>query len=1219
MTQAPNSASITRRLQVVFAASILLLIISSLASFLSNRQLISSSKWVNHTNEIIGTTENLLSGIRSAESAQRGFLLTNDEQFLEPYKGAHERTAQRVDALRQLTLDNPEQQLRLDTLRALVEERFRQMRLVLDKYSTIPTSQRTMLFADSHEEITIGNNIMNELRGVIDHIRDQENTLLQMRLDEQQRYTTWTPIIVILAALIAIAISLLAYYRVKSDLDERIRKQQEEQQRYEETNRRIVAIEGFTQEVSEGNYSARSEDTKEDELGRIAKALNGMVASLEQTIADLDEQAWQTTGSARLAEVVRGERLVRSVASKIVAHVARYLNATVGTLYVADEQLHLRLQGSFAASRVPEYIAPGEGLAGQALQSREPIVTEALPKGYLRVSSSLGETGSLHALLVPLIASDRPIGLLELGFFRKPDQRQLEYIRNNAEAMAISLNTAVIYERTQELLEETQAQSEELQAQHNELENINAELEMQAEKLQASEEELRVQQEELQQANLELEERSRMLEERNITISEQNSEVRRQAEELATSARYKSEFLANMSHELRTPLNSILLLSRLLAENNERTLNDEQIEYARVIQSSGHGLLTLIDEILDLSKIEAGKMELEYTSVSLQEVASDMQSLFEPVAKERGLELQIEIDEGNRRIETDKQRLEQILKNLLSNALKFTSEGSVKLSIRQDPADDHMISFSVKDTGIGIPEAKQALIFEAFQQADGSTRRRFGGTGLGLSISKELARLLGGNIRVRSAEGEGSTFTLTIPDSESAYQSQEAPELPPVPESKLPAPLQEILPGFPDAGSFTVPLIPESIPDDRADTKPGDRNILIVEDDVYFAKSLLAFTRQRGYKGLVAVRGDEGIDLARRYRPTGILLDIQLPVKSGWQVMEELKGDPLTRHIPVHIMSSMQVRKESLLRGAINFIDKPVALEQMQEIFGKIEYVLNRESKKVLIVEENPKHARALAYFLESFNINSDIKNTVKDSVQALQSDMDCVILDMGIPDGRAYETLEEIKKNPGLEQLPIIVFTGKSLSMAEEQRIRQYADSIVVKTAHSYQRILDEVSLFLHLMEETKKPAQKDGFRKLGALSEVLKDKTVLIVDDDVRNIFSLTKALEAVNMKVVTAIDGKEAIAQLKEHPEVAVVLLDMMMPQMDGYETARRIRQNDEWKRLPVIAVTAKAMTGDREKCIQAGASDYITKPIDIDQLLSLLRVWLYERSMPFKSPR
>jgi signal transduction histidine kinase/DNA-binding response OmpR family regulator/CHASE3 domain sensor protein len=1216
MTQAPNSSSITRRLQVVFAASILLLIFSSLASFLSNRQLISSSKWVNHTNEVINTTENLLSGIRSAEAAQRGYLLTNDRQFLDPYTGAHERAVERVSVLRELTNDNPQQQLRMDTLKALVGERFRQMRLVLDRSSSISPEERAQVFANSHEEITVGNNIMTELRGVIDRIRNSERVLLETRLHEQERYTTWTPYIVVLAALIAIAISLLAYFRVKSDLDERVRKQLEEQERFEETNRRIAAIENFTQDVSKGNYSARSGDTADDELGRISRALNGMVASLEQTIADLDEKAWQTSGSASLSEAVRGERLVRAVCSKIVANTAQYLNAAVGTLYVADEQLHLRLQASFAASRVPEYIAPGEGLAGQALQGREPLVTEALPKGYLRVSSSLGETGSLYAMIVPLIAAGRAIGVLELGFFRKPDERQLEYIRTNAEAMGISINAALIYERTQELLEETQAQSEELQAQHNELENINAELEMQAEKLQASEEELRVQQEELQQANLELEERSRMLEERNITISDQNTEVRRQAEELATSARYKSEFLANMSHELRTPLNSILLLSRLLAENNENTLTDEQTEYARVIQSSGHGLLTLIDEILDLSKIEAGKMELEYAAVSLQEVANDMHSLFEPVARERNLELKLDVDNGNRRLETDKQRLEQILKNLLSNALKFTSEGSVSLTMRQDLADDHMISFEVKDTGIGIPEAKQALIFEAFQQADGSTRRRFGGTGLGLSISKELARLLGGSIRVRSVEGQGSTFTLTIPDSETSRNTIESPEQPSAEVLDLPAPAKEILPGFPDAASFTVPMIPESIPDDRADIKPGDRNILIVEDDVYFAKSLLGFTRQRGYKGLVAVRGDEGIELARQYRPTGILLDIQLPIKSGWQVMEELKSDPLTRHIPVHIMSSMHVRKESLLRGAVNFIDKPVAMEQMQEIFSKIEYVLNRDAKKVLIVEENPKHARALAYFLEQFNIASDIKNTVSDSVTALQSDTDCVILDMGIPNGRAYETLEEIKKTPGLEQLPIIVFTGKSLSMAEEQRIRQYADSIVVKTAHSYQRILDEVSLFLHLMEESKKPAQKDGFRKLGALSEVLRDKTVLIVDDDVRNIFSLTKALEAVNMKVVTAIDGKEAIQQLKEHPDVSVVLLDMMMPQMDGYETARRIRQNDGWKRLPVIAVTAKAMTGDREKCIQAGASDYITKPIDIDQLLSLLRVWLYERGMPFK---
>jgi CheY-like chemotaxis protein len=662
-----------------------------------------------------------------------------------------------------------------------------------------------------------------------------------------------------------------------------------------------------------------------------------------------------------------------------------------------------------------------------------------------------------------------------------------------------------------------------------------------------------------------------------------------------------------MSHELRTPLNSILLLSRLLSENNTKNLLPDQVEYAQVIQSSGQGLLSLIDEILDLSKIEAGKMDLDYHPVLIEEVTSDLRALFTPVAKERKLELIIEVDPAvPSQIETDKMRLEQVLKNLLSNALKFTAQGSVRLDVRALPENRSFISFAVKDTGIGIPADKQEHIFEAFQQADGSTRRKYGGTGLGLSISRELTKLLGGEMRLISEPDKGSEFTVYIPINKlSAEKTGPAP--------KTPEAVVEASPAESAVPRYRSENIPAALPDDRAAVNTEDKTILIIEDDVAFAKALLDFTHQKGYKGLIAVRGDEGIALAQQYKPLGILLDIQLPVKDGWEVMEELKSNPATRHIPVHIMSSHEVKKESLMKGAVDFINKPVAFEQMQEVFKKIEQVISKEHKKVLIVEENPKHAKALAYFLETFNVNAQISDSVKHSVQALQSEeVDCVILDMGIPDKQAYETLETVKKNPGLENLPIIIFTGKSLSKTEELRIRQYADSIVIKTAHSYQRILDEVSLFLHLMEEGKENGRQAKYKRLGALNEVLTNKKILIADDDVRNIFSLTKALELHNIQVFSAVDGKEALQQLSEHPDVDLVLMDIMMPEMDGYEAMQQIRQKPKYRNLPIIAVTAKAMTGDREKCIKAGASDYISKPVDIDQLLSLLRVWLYDKS-------
>ena len=499
-------------------------------------------------------------------------------------------------------------------------------------------------------------------------------------------------------------------------------------------------------------------------------------------------------------------------------------------------------------------------------------------------------------------------------------------------------------------------------------------------------------------------------------------------------------------------------------------------------------------------------------------------------------------------------------------------------------------------------------MFEAFQQADGSTRRKFGGTGLGLSISRELAKLLGGEIKLSSTPGLGSEFILLVPASRPRPGA--LPFVPYQPELEI-----EEEKAVRPAANFTVLTIPQEIPDDRHSINSTDRVILIIEDDTNFSRALMDFSRSQGYKCVTAVRGDHGILMAVQYKPIAILLDIQLPVKDGWQVMQELKSNPATQHIPVHIMSSMEVKKESLLKGAVDFIHKPIALEQMAQIFAKLENALSRHPKKVLIVKENPMHAKALAYFLTNFNINSEISNNVNDSISLLQkNEIDCVILDMGIPDQNAYETLEHVKKTPGLENLPIIIFTGKSLSKSEETKIKHYADSIVVKTARSYQRILDEVGLFLHIVEDNSEAGTNyKQNKKLSALSDVLLNKTILIADDDVRNIFSLTKALEKYQVNIISAIDGKEALKQLDENPQIDAVLMDMMMPEMDGYESTARMRQNPKHKNLPILAVTAKAMMGDREKCIKAGASDYISKPVDVDQLISLLRVWLYDKTI------
>ncbi len=1103
------------------------------------------------------------------------------------------------------------QQQNIDEAKDLIDQRFVQMQRVLSLTTKQTAESRANYLLTSHDEMVKGKMIMDKLRAVVEEIKTEEQRLLKIRTDEQETYIKYAPVMVIFAALISVLISVLAYFRIKADLDMRVQKQKEDEELYIATGKRIAEIEKVTSVIAAGDYTVRSKDEAKDELGRISAALNDMVVSLETNFAELERRNWLQSGSVVLSNAVRGERFVKKMAQKILSHLSAYLNAQVATLYIADSNLNLRLRGGYAITNAPDEIPPGEGFVGQAMQNGKMIVAENLPANYLSIASSIGSTQPVAAIVLPLVYDNNIVGVIELGMLRKPNETELTFLRDNEEALAIALNTALNYERIQTLLEETQAQSEELQSQHNELENINAELEMQTAKLQASEEELRVQQEELQQANRELEERSSMLEERNQLILERNLDVQRKAEELELSTKYKSEFLANMSHELRTPLNSILLLSRLLADNSTNNLDTDQVEYARVIQSSGNGLLTLIDEILDLSKIEAGKMDLEYERVTVKEIAEDMRSLFEPMANDKKIGFKIETDDYVvPEFDTDKLRLEQVLKNLLSNALKFTKTGSITLKMANNVKDGY-IDFSVTDTGIGIAPGKQKLIFEAFQQADGSTRRNYGGTGLGLSISRQLARLLGGDIALESVEGKGSRFTLTVPVSEERIVVTQIDKAEEIHEDIMPAE-KAVVKDESYNSKYVASNIPDALPDDRYTVKQGDKAILIVEDDMNFARSLLEFTRKKGYKAILSVRGDEGLELARKYQPIGILLDVQLPVKSGLQVMDELKADPRTRHIPVHMMSSHSLKKESLTKGAIDFIDKPFAFEQMQDVFNKLEHVLNRTTKKVLIVEDNPIHAKALSYFLETFNINSDIKNTISESIAALKKDTDCVILDMGIPDAKSYETLEQIKEDPSLEGLPIIVFTGKSLSMAEEQKIKKYADSIVVKTAHSYQRILDEVSIFLHLMEENTKPVHSSYTKRLGILNDVLKQKTVLVVDDDVRNIFSLTKTLEKANMNTIAAIDGKEAIEKLNEHKNIDIVLLDMMMPQMDGYETATRIREHPEWRSLPVIAVTAKAMTGDREKCIKAGASDYITKPVDLDQLLSLLRVWLYEKT-------
>lgn len=1181
-----------RNLLISSMVSLLVLMISSTASFLSIKSLLDSNSWVNHTQEVIYNLNEGSAIITEAQTSMRGYLITGDEQFVDRYNDAEAKSKVFFDKVTELTVDNPSQQMQLKELKVQRENFF--------KYLNNQIVKKRLGKNSATFDLTEGRNMMNDLRAQIKTVENTEQNLLKVRNENSERYGTYSIVLIIVAFIIAFVISIVFLIRILKDFNERALLQNELEKKDKETAERIVAISAIASNISSGNYDIRVDDTQSDALGSVGESLNNMGVSLKTSFDLLSQKEWLQTGIANLNNVMLGDKTLQKLSKDVIEFVCQYTNSSAGVLYVLeDNELFVTGGYSYIPGKNRERIRKGEGLIGQSIVSGKILELKTLSPDDIQINYALGQIKPTHIVAVPLL-DNKIEGAIELASIYGFSDLHLEFLKSISNNIGIAIKSTQNRKRVMELLEETKSQSEELQVQHSELEAINAELEAQTEKLQASEEELRVQQEELEQTNEELSERS-------VLLEEKNNEIQKKSEALELTTRYKSEFLANMSHELRTPLNSILLLSRLLSENNNKSMVAEEIEFAKVIQSSGNSLLGLIDEILDLSKIEAGKMELEFLDVSTKEITDNLWNLFNLVAKEKKIEFEIIAKDAPVVIKTDKMRLEQILKNLISNAIKFTEKGKVTLEIKISTDDDKIICFIVKDTGIGIPLEKQPLIFEAFQQADGSTKRKYGGTGLGLSISRELAKLLRGEIILHSKENEGSSFTLCLPVFGSAIHKINVERIPPtefteVEEEKAPP-----------KKKYISEVIPAEIEDDRDSILPGDKVILIVEDDINFAKSLLTFTRKKGYKGVVSVRGDYALNFALLYNPVGVLLDIELPIKSGWEVLEELKNHSATKHMPVHIMSSHKLKQESLLKGAVDFLDKPVAFDKIPDVFLRIEHIINKEAQKVLIIEDNPKHAKALAYFLETYNINSEIKSEVSQGLEALnKTEVDCVILDMGIPDKHAYQILDGVKKSPGLENLPVIVFTGKSLSMKEEVKIKKYADSIIVKTAHSYQRMLDEVSLFLHLVEDKKDPKdKKESHKKLNLLNNILHEKKVLIVDDDVRNIYSLTKALEVFKMNVITAFDGKEAIKILSEHPDTDVVLLDMMMPNMDGYETAEKIRSNPKFLNLPVIAVTAKAMTGDREKCIKAGASDYITKPVDIDQLLSLLRVWLYDK--------
>ncbi|MVM34801.1 response regulator [Spirosoma sp. HMF4905] len=939
---------------------------------------------------------------------------------------------------------------------------------------------------------------------------------------------------------------------------------------------------------------------------QLADQLHSNVSELEQLNQVSDNRNWILTGMTALNEALQNLQVPESVAKNSIQTLSHYLNVPAAGFYLYEEQgsdQRLQLSASVALPvNTPQSYAIGESLVGQAATQRELSVINHVPTTFWAIQSGAGQAVPGQVVCVPLWYGTELKGVIELASFQPLTDNHLTLLKDAANDIAIALSTVQARQRMSQLLQQVQQQKAILENQQEELRQTNEELTLQAESLQASEEELRVQEEELRQTNAELEERNEAIEvTRQALVS--------QARELEEASKYKSEFLANMSHELRTPLNSVLILASLLAENKPNNLTDKQIDYANVIHKSGSDLLELINDILDLSKIEAGKVELHLEQVSVSSIVSDLQQLFSVVADQKGIALHTEVDEAVPAIiHTDKQRLGQTIRNLLSNAFKFTPKnGSVTLSFRSEKPSikltnqvlrqaNQVLAISVTDTGIGIPDDRQQLIFDAFQQADGSTSRKYGGTGLGLSITRELIRLLNGEIQLQSELGKGSTFTLVLP----LIGTQSSPQ--------VAQPISQPSLVTTKPGPVVVHASSNPEQDDRHTLQKDDQVMLIIEDDPIFARIVRDFARSRQYKTILASRGDEGLKLARAYKPSAIILDMQLPVVNGWSILNELKSDETLKHIPVHIISGMDdLRLPS--DGALTYIQKPVSANDLEQVFTLIGTQLSGKVKKVLVQSGNYLKDDALRHVIEQRHLELECDYVLTDEEvvhKITEQTYDCLIVDMGHDLKHGIKELRQLRSALVSHSMPVIIYIDEDLSPANELKLKKLSDVVIRESSQSIDRLMDELELFLYKVQEDKKKPLPQS--KVELTGKNLEGRKVLLVDDDIRNIFALSTLLEQHHMNVVTADNGREALEMLQRHTDTDIVLMDIMMPEMDGYEATRRIRTELNLHKLPIIALTAKAMPGDREKVIDAGASDYIAKPVDKSQLFSLMRVWL-----------
>jgi CheY-like chemotaxis protein len=997
----------------------------------------------------------------------------------------------------------------------------------------------------------------------------------------------------------------------------------------------MVSLKGnarFANEIGKGIYDSSFEALgKEDKLGN---ALLKMRQNLVQLRQENHSNNWMQESILKVSEILQGEKSTNEIATQVLSALAEILDVQLGALFVEDDGIY-RMVGSYAYNirkTNSNVFKPGQGLVGQAVLEQKPLLFTDSPVDYITIKSGLGESKPNNILVIPLVYQKFVVAVIELGTAKSFTKTKMEFISQVSENIAISINSIKIRTEMKLLLAKTQEQTEELRVQQEELREANEELEQQTHALKDSEQELQQQQEELRVTNEELEEKTMSLEEQKSEITDKNlklenagKDLERKAKELAVASKYKSEFLANMSHELRTPLNSLLILSQSLSENQTKNLSEDQVESAEIIYQSGTDLLNMINDILDLSKIESGKMIINYETVKVKSVSDIIFQYFKHVTDQKGIGFKIGIAKDVPiSILTDQQKVQQIIKNFVSNAIKFTKEGGVEILFhnvdsevdlsRSNLEHNNAIGISVSDTGIGIPEDKQLEIFEAFQQVDGSTSRLYGGTGLGLSISRELAKILGGEIQLKSELGVGSSFTVYLPVISNGDKNNEKQTVEVQRESQgatQDAPVVvNAQPRLKPAGLKPISEKIDFIPDDRDNIDTNDLVILVIEDDPNFAKILLKQCHEKQFKCIATPIGEDGYDLAKKHCPGAIILDLNLPGMNGGQVLDLLKNDPNTRHIPVHIMSGEDENLNAYKKGAIGYLTKPIKKNELDNAFIKLEGFIKRKMSQLLIVEDDKNLRKSIKVLIGEEDVEITDASTGKQAIELIKNKrFDCIVLDLGLPDMTGFELVKQLERDE-THKPPIIVYTGKDLSREESDELQKYAETVIIKGVKSEERLLDETALFLHRMVDKMPENQQSIIQKLHNAEDIFKDKKILLVDDDMRNVFALSKILSEKGIQVIRADNGKTAIDLLHLNKDVHLILMDIMMPVMDGIEAIKIIRKTKDLKKVPIIALTAKAMKEDRDKCINAGASDYMTKPINVEKLLSLMRVWLYK---------